>query len=335
MRFLWGAPLCASAIVVGTAASPVHAFGAPEGVRLDYAADAACPPESRFAEDVLARTSRVRFGEAGGSARVIHIRITRRNGEFAGRLQIGASGRISEAREIAGAACDDVTSALALFTALAIDPSASTTARSAPATPEPSVTGVRSPAPVAPSPPPSLPAASAWIWAMGLNAEALFIAAPDGLYGASLVASTSRMSASPIALRGRVFLGYARSPRVAAGPGVADVQLPYLGAAICPFEGALSQVMKLQICGGSRIGVYVARGAEVDVPESATQWWVDAEMRGGIGWRWSDQWTFETSAAAVMPLTRYTLVFDAPATLVYRSPAVGLGIGLGVTWRIR
>jgi hypothetical protein len=323
-----------------------------EPIRSVYEADPACPPESRFVEEIFLRTGRARLATKEEPARTFHSRIRRRGSKFVGELRIGTSGGTSEAREISAVACDRVVSALALFAALAIDPRASvaehpeesstavdrptettTTAQLAPpqapetATPALPASPPDTAQPTIPNGPAAPPAS--WKWRVGAQAFAMFAAAPKGLFGGSLVATTTR---EPTDLRFRLSLGYAQSPGVDAGPGTAEVLLPNAGASVCPLALRLSSTASVWWCAGSRAGLFVARGSRLAAPEREARAWIDLEAVGMLEWRAGSMWAIEAGVGVGAPLTRYTLVFHQPETLIYEPAAAGLWTGLGVTW---
>ena len=96
-----------------------------ESVSLDYVADPGCPDRTAFIDQVQARTLRSRFVEVAAGVRHFVVRVSEEEGHAVGRLGLGAGHEASE-RQVTGKTCADVVSALALITALAIDPSAST-----------------------------------------------------------------------------------------------------------------------------------------------------------------------------------------------------------------
>jgi hypothetical protein len=105
-----------------------------ESVHLDYAASAGCPDRAAFVAEITARTTRARFVDEARDVRTFTATIRTQGGRTLGSL-ISNSGQMGAERRVTGKTCSEVVSALALITALAIDPSASTS-QSSPAPPD-------------------------------------------------------------------------------------------------------------------------------------------------------------------------------------------------------
>jgi hypothetical protein len=297
-----------------------------EDVRLRYVADPACPSETRFIDEVLARTARARFAPADLRARVVQVMVQRHASEFHGRLTLvapEAPARTSETREIAGADCNSIVTALALFTALAIDPHALVSGRPPPDDPSPRA--AVSEAGVPPNP--------AWHVLFGLDLEAWLLMAPAGMYGGSLSALAGQPAGPPLSVRLRVSAGYLQSPDVYVGPGLASASLPNLAIAVCPLEAALSRSAILDVCSGARVGLFRANGWAGFFPgrTTTTSGWGDVELRVGVAWWSTDRWALQVSADGVVPFTRDALGFDRSWNR-YEPLAVGFGTTLGVVW---
>ncbi len=109
------------------ALATMSAFAADtEPIRLRFEAPPDCPGEAAFLDQVRARTAKVRVAATAEKARTFAVRLTQEGGKVHGRLAIEDSASQTEIREVTGERCAEVVSALALITALAVDPHAST-----------------------------------------------------------------------------------------------------------------------------------------------------------------------------------------------------------------
>jgi hypothetical protein len=98
-----------------------------ERVRLGYRAPAGCPTRDAFVAQVGRRTSRAEWQSEGDDLRHFDVRVERHGTRSAtGRLEIRAPGVAAATRNVKGRNCDEVVEALALVTALAVDPKAKT-----------------------------------------------------------------------------------------------------------------------------------------------------------------------------------------------------------------
>ena len=133
-----------------------------EPIRLTYRAYPGCPSESRFVEDVTARTGRARPATPAETARTFVVTVTRETGTVHGLLSIASLDGAVSRREVTGDTCTEVVAALALITALAIDPLATTAPEGPLEAQAPSIdeAAALAPSAVPPSSPPAAPTAS-------------------------------------------------------------------------------------------------------------------------------------------------------------------------------
>jgi len=101
------------------------AVAAPPGqpFRLEYWAEGHCPDAIEFARQIQTRAPRLRPAEADEPALGFYAELVERPGSATGRLTARTPDGREVAREVRGATCDDVVTALALIAALAADPS--------------------------------------------------------------------------------------------------------------------------------------------------------------------------------------------------------------------
>ncbi len=134
-RVKWCAALTTAYLCM---ASP--ALADKEAIALDYQPGAGCPDRSKFIERVQAITSKAEIvSDDGAPRRKFGIHVSRVASAVHGELTIDDHGE-KTTRTVSGASCDEVISALALATALAVDPEA---------------LGVEAQPPPAPTPPPA------------------------------------------------------------------------------------------------------------------------------------------------------------------------------------
>ena len=104
-----------------------HAGGteaqAPRSVRIGYEVAPGCPDETSFEAQIRARTSKIVVATDGATS--VHVRISPRGGRFEGEVTLVDANGHESRRRVEGP-CEDVAAALALITALALDPAAST-----------------------------------------------------------------------------------------------------------------------------------------------------------------------------------------------------------------
>lgn len=123
--------------------SSVTALARAEAARpLDYEVAPGCPDERHFLAAVAERGGNFSSDHAPS----IIVRVAKSDPFFAGSLAVNSAGVASQAREVHGATCQEVVNALAVVTAIALNPKAGA---ATPAVPIPAVTA---PSPSAPLP---------------------------------------------------------------------------------------------------------------------------------------------------------------------------------------
>lgn len=105
--------------------APAPALAEVERVRVEYSAPARCPDEAAFLRAVRQRTGRFQLASGTEPTRTFVVSLEAAETSVTGRLEINGPGTAVSAREISGKTCDEVTAALALMAALAVDPNAS------------------------------------------------------------------------------------------------------------------------------------------------------------------------------------------------------------------
>jgi hypothetical protein len=339
----------AALAALALAAAPARAD--PRPIRVDYQAIAGCPGENVFLDEIRWRTSLARLAEPGEEALAVEARITRRGGIHHGRLALG-TGPARVVREIEGAVCDEVVSALALVTALAVDPRASLARRpppppSSPPPPSPSPAPAPpaaespGPAPTAASslPPPDpigaplpvllSPAPPEGSWALAASAWTDVGIAPRPLFGGA-VAAEQRFGgrwAPSIQITGEA----GGTGSFDAGPGGASFVKVAGRLWGCAFPWRPAAWLTIVPCLAAEGGVLhaeaVTRGSLTRVDPVTVPWAAAGALpRIALG---SGRWTVEIAGGPVAPLLRQSFSFTNPSYVVSTLPPVMAHVGLG------
>ncbi|WP_437850489.1 hypothetical protein [Sorangium sp. So ce363] len=114
----------AAVVVLAGALTGGDAWAEVQRLRIAYEAHDGCPGAGAFLREVTARTDLARAAAADEAALDVRVRITSSAGRSRGRITLG-KGEDARVREVDGATCGEVVAALALITALRVDPTAS------------------------------------------------------------------------------------------------------------------------------------------------------------------------------------------------------------------
>jgi len=289
-----------------------------------------------------------------------------------GRLEIQGPGSEVSVRSVPGRTCNEVMSALALMTALAIDPNARASAGPSPGAPPASATGNRSvkppvsqafaaPPPAQPDanearnealPPPEsasveaarvpviAPVPTNWKWSAGLQGHTSLHVSPTPGLGGSLFVEAAAPGASVLGPVLRVGL-FVNQSDVALASG-AGAEFQWIAAMVegCPIR--LEQAdgrFAFFPCLAFHLGVLRGSGSGLDQPRQATDSWSDVGPVARIRFAISKHLFLEAQGMLVFPLHRLTFdVQDYPAqapTSAYTVPVIGVLAGIGVGYEFR
>ena len=337
---------------------------APRSVRIDYEAAPGCPDERTFADQLRARSAKIAVATDGATS--VRVRIAARGGRFEGEMTLSEPKGHEAHRRVEGG-CGDVTAALALITALALDPTASTASDpEAPASAPPSAPATPSavaPSPSAPSPPPVSPPkqepparpaeppvapprsdseplseadarAHPWGWSIGAHAGLTGGVAPSPLVSVPAFLEVWRRSPHLFAPGLRLRFERADSGAVSAGSAAGGGDFVWTAGSLdlCPIAWAPWRV-RVSLCARGEGGTLAASGTGISPARSSTRPWVSvglvARVRVGV----VGSLFLEIEGGAFAPVVRDRFFVEPDAT-VQRAPAIAAAgaAGVGVTF---
>ncbi|HEX6766608.1 MAG TPA: hypothetical protein VF103_14040, partial [Polyangiaceae bacterium] len=324
------------------AVCPAEAQENEEAVRFDYRAPPECPDAVAFTSRVQARTARARLAAEGELARTFTVEVTRNDVGSAARLTFTDSRGAPVVRAVQGETCDEVVSAIALVTALAVE--AGPTQESEPAPSSSAVTPPAPPpeAPVAPAPqrhaPLPSPKPDVVAWSVGLQGgvSTWMGPAPNLGLGAFVDAGPYRGPS------GRLTLLRSTSRALVPVKGEASTfrraNFTALVARLeaCPIVVGLGSGFRLLPCVDLGLGALEGGGEKSEAlspVSSTTIFWADVVPTLRVDWTLSDSLVFFGQAEVGLPLVSHTFLFKNPDDTVFEVPRVGVGATLGVAWR--
>jgi hypothetical protein len=278
------------------AAADDRAHDQPEAVTLRYDAPPGCPDRGVVVAAILERTPLARF--VARAERTFAITIETTPDGFSGTLVVDTA----EPRGLTAHRCDDLVSALALITALAIDPTATTAAR---------------PTPI------SHPR-----WRGGGAVAAMIDAgvSPDVMPGGSFA---GRLSRGRLALGLGALVGY---DRTRLDIGRATFWWFATRAASCVTSTAIG--LELAGCGHVEIGAVHAAGEDIAMGRSVTRLWLAAGLHARVAWPADSSSFVELELGGSVPFERDRYLFQ-PNTTIHETADVTGWICVGVGKRFQ
>jgi hypothetical protein len=332
-------------------AIPTMARAEQEPIDLSYRAYEGCPSERQFLAMVVGRAAKALVLSERGRGRKFHVTVTQQRRETLGRLEISASG-ITASREVTGAHCGEVVSALALFTALAIDPSAKAEPGAEPKPEEP---------PPAPEPKPEPKLVAPPITEVAppkIEPDALppkretrargaqFLVGARALVGGGFTDGWS----TPNAARGvgpfaqwttAGFGAYRLGGTYFAGSESDRATFQFIAGRLdgCPIELPVARSIALEPCLALELG-RVSATAKPGIglsPSTERRLWVAGDLLARVRFT-PIPWIFaELEGGASVPFTRFVFLLGTPGDVrgeVHRVPPVGWMLGLSLGARI-
>jgi hypothetical protein len=324
--------------------------GLPEQVELRFTGGAGCPSQAAFVHEVAARVRRPIEWVSAEASTQISVTVTQSQGHATGTLQVVTGGAEPTLREFVAGNCGEISSALALVTALTLDPNARTEALPPPSEePVPAPTPVEEPAPApepepVPAPTPLPPRAAtpprptppaqptpyvAWLGPVA-GVDSGYAPGPLITFGVSLgarAAVTQRLSPS---LQLTPLWGKTGSTGPSASGGTFAWAMARLEA--CPTSFALTEWLSFDPCLSGELGrlVATAKASETVVPVTAERWWA----AGGVALALHasrGRWFARLELRGLLPATRDTFVLRDPDLRVHQpsSPLLGTSLGFG------
>ncbi len=352
-----GAAVALPSSATAQAASP-SSTDAPEQVELTFVGGAGCPSRTAFVKQVAARIRRpIEWVAAEASTRIV-VTVGAVDGSATGQLEVVRHDAEPTRREFVASSCSEVSSALALVTALTLDPNARTEqlpplAASADmmADPEP-VAPAALPPPAAEPPPPPPPPPSAtqrqtapvgraakaparYVFWIGPSAGVANGYAPEPLValGATLGARAAvRRGFSP-SFQLSPLWGKTGSTGPSASLGTFAWAMARLEA--CPASLALAAQLTLEPCVAAELGRLSARGADgqVNEPVAVERWWAAAGATLSLHFS-AARWFTRLGTQILFPATRDEFVFRDPDQMVHRAGPLVYGANLGLGFQL-
>lgn len=316
---------------------------APALVALRYTNELGCPSEAEFVDEVTARVRRpVQWTRSETATQIVVI--VRAGERATGTLEVTQTGAQPTRREFSSSSCAEVGSALALVTALTLDPNARTeqlpTHSAAsfaptaglvlPEVPPPAPTAKPTPPKpaLAPQPVPSAPNKGFVAWlgpavSLGLG----YAAKPLVAVGLSLGARSPKNGWSP-GLQLTPLWGSTGETGPATAGGAFSWALGRLEG--CPLRLAATEALTFEPCVAAEIGRVSARATEAEItPVSVERWWFAAG--GTFSLHFSrGSWFARAGALLLVPATRDEFVFRTPDRSIQQASPLLVGGSLAL-----
>ncbi|MBX3200422.1 MAG: hypothetical protein KF894_19955 [Labilithrix sp.] len=290
-----------------------------EGIDLRYEPPEGCPAREELRRAIHDRSP---HGFPSADDRSFRVRIEQADGDYHGRLEIERQGRTLSVREIRGPTCDVVSTAIAVFVAIALDPAelaadVEPPSTSPPAAPAPEVPRDASPrSPTAGSV--ALPSPR-WHLGTGMNAGAVLH--PSAAWGGRVHAEITRLAAGAfLAPELRLSWGWSEFAESPPRGGEASFRFQTARAEACALHERAPLVASA--CGGFEAGRLSATTRNLPRAGGTSEAWYAPTAIVRPGWFLVDWLSLEAELGVLVPLTQASFVLAEPERTVYRIPRV-------------
>ncbi len=290
-------------------------------VGIDYAAPPSCPDARAFRAALDARLAATPApGSRGRRSVTLWVRITETSTKIVGQLAVrGRAG--TEVREIEGATCENVVSALGLLAALAVD-----------LEPEKSAVPDRIGASATEKGPPAMfgserepPSGRMWTAEAGAHVGGASMIGPQLAPVAApfLGVGFERPLRPGVELAPRVRLGFVRgSQSITTSSGGAAFRVTAGQLDLCPVRFGLSKAVALRACALGQVGAVQASGNSVPDAQTDARAWLLMGVLARVEWEVLHRFLLEAQGGVVVAAARHRYFVD-PDTTLYRMPIVG------------
>jgi hypothetical protein len=351
-------PHFASAAAAPDTTRAASTQAASEAVRFAYTAPVDCPDEARFRDEVSARTAKFHVAEENAPARQFAVVVDGDAVQATGFLEVRALDGTVSRRAVGRGSCVEVVSALALITAVAIDPDATTSAAppgSAATSPASAGTTDPEPGPAVVPPEPPMPRlvlpviappvatraesrARAVDFAAGASVEIFPGLVPRISVGGGAFISVTPAEPRSWVPEGRLSLLAATADASFSGDVGASLLWAVARAEGCVLNAVLVRRVALGPCLGVDAGLLHSAGTGVAHRNTTTRGWFALDALARVEWEPFTSTIIDIGGGITVPLRRYPFSYGADTgqdTVLYRLPAVAGVANLGLGYRFR
>lgn len=305
--------------------SPSLAAGEDETAAIDlrYEAPTGCPGRDEVLRAIQARAPRTLPSADDRSFRVHIERVA--SGDYRGRLEVARHGRVLSVREIREETCEFVSTAIAMFVALALAPGATDEDADA-VSPAPSTRA----GPPDSSPPPRAVNAvmpARWFWGNGLALASVMHPSIGwgGRVSAEIVRFEPQAQVGPAL---RVSWGWSDFSERPEGGG--EVAFRFRTARVDGCALLDRPPLTAAGCAGFEAGTLDALTRRLTRADATSASWYAPVAAVRPGWRVVEWMSLEAEVGVLFPLTRGNIFLTDPERLVYQVPPVALTAGAGL-----
>jgi hypothetical protein len=339
-----------------------------EPVRLVYESAGACPDEAQFRDEIRKYIESPRFAAGGEPARTFVVSVAQvpasQGQRSRGSVAITGLDGVVSRREFAGQSCSEVVAALALTSALAMDPRAALALDAPPAAPraeprspsKPALETARvaharanerptasttSPRSDVDRPPDEHPATRSRgaRWGTGIDAEGAGAVVPTWAFGGRIFVDVATPGVGPLEPSFRASL-FAASTHTSFANGIgASLTWRGLRAEVCPTRVGLGK-LSATVCLDVDAGELASVGTRLANRTFDSRPWVVPGALGRVTWPWSENegpWIEGVAGFGVL-FERYSFTYQPGGTgalEVWRMPTASAQLGLGAGYRFR
>ncbi len=313
--------------------------------RLEYWAHGQCPDAVEFAREIQTRAPRLRPAEGDEPALGFYAELDARGGSATGRLTARSPDGREVKREVRGATCDDVVTALALIAALAADPSQPVEAPPA----EPSAKRRKAPRtpdePVDEAPPydaftePAVAGDPEQRWTYGIGGGLSFDSsiAPNPGYGLSVAFEAEAPGGSAVRSLFSLSANRAAAASTDTGAGAGTASFTWLAFRLagCPLRWPEQTPLFMRPCAFLDAGELEGNVSLDTHNRDVTQAWFALGLFGRIEALVGEVVSFQLDGGVSAPLRHDEFRAGDQDNVAFRVPSAGILGRIGLSYRFQ
>lgn len=304
------------------------AYAAASQLAVAYRAPQSCPNRAEFLRQIELRLSQPSATLVARGAPRFAATVRLQGGAARGTLVVIARDGTRSVRLVPGRSCAEVVAAMALISALTLDPNASTAPLHPATRAQPRNVPARRTH--------SEPSHAGWHFGLGIRLSVASAVAPHAVLAGEPLITVDDDSGRLLAPEFRLAALRSTTATVTKSLGEATFNWTAARLSVCPVRWPARSALALRPCALMDLGVLEGSGVLTHQPSSAGALWIAPGVAARLSFSPLPPLSFELEGGATFPLERDSFFFapNTPDNVAFQVPRVGVVASVGVVARL-